>query len=310
MFGTPCLTEQEMRRSAAPAETLAAFSAAMTHAPCAMILTDVTGQAHAWNLSAARVLPDLTSGAAFLQELRPWLKEVSVAEEALIRHAPETGGVAGFAAWPVTGQRPGEVPLVMLQALPDAAMTQRLADMEHRHQRLQQEACRLRHLAECDRLTGLLNAQAFSERCSAMVTEGQHGVLLYLDLDGFKPVNDTHGHAIGDRVLREVADRLSGLVRQRDLVARLGGDEFAIWLSGNHSTELDPFVSRLRAELRNPVPCAGEDGEGAWTVSVGCSIGVARSNGMTTEFAGLLALADAAMYSDKRGRGQRRDAAL
>src|SRR6476620_107993 len=92
------------------------------------------------------------------------------------------------------------------------------------------EEVRLLQLAERDALTGVLNRQGFESYLSGSDDEGL--ALLYIDLDRFKPVNDTHGHPVGDELLRAFADRLQRLVRPTDAVARLGGDECALVLSG------------------------------------------------------------------------------
>jgi diguanylate cyclase (GGDEF)-like protein len=114
-----------------------------------------------------------------------------------------------------------------------------------------------------------------------------------LDLDGFKAINDTHGHAAGDRALREVAARLRRCVRERDLVARLGGDEFVVVLTDLEGTDaVSKSVDRVRDALALPF---GE-------MELGAAIGVALypSDAGTAE--DLLAHADRAMYVDKGAR--------
>jgi diguanylate cyclase (GGDEF)-like protein len=98
---------------------------------------------------------------------------------------------------------------------------------------------RLVHLAGHDALTGLANRATLRDRLQAAVHQdvgGRAAAVLYLDLDGFKAVNDAHGHAVGDRVLVEVSERLRGVLRETDLLARLGGDEFVVLLG-----DLDPL---------------------------------------------------------------------
>jgi diguanylate cyclase (GGDEF)-like protein len=123
--------------------------------------------------------------------------------------------------------------------------------------------------------------------------------VLYLDLDGFKPVNDTFGHEAGDVLLRTVADRLRGCLRPADTAARLGGDEFAILLNG----PIDRFglarvVDRIRTQLDVPVLL----GEGVVT-TVGASIGIAIGDAETGDADTLVRNADIAMYAAKRSLG-------
>src|SRR4051795_13038471 len=162
----------------------------------------------------------------------------------------------------------------------------------------------LRHQALHDPLTSLPNRTLFLDRARhAVDTAGRTGVypaVLYLDLDGFKPVNDTFGHEAGDTLLRTVADRLRGCLRPADTAARLGGDEFAVLLNG----PIDRFgvariIERMRAQLDVPVLL----GEGVVT-TVGASIGVALGDGGTPDADTLVRHADIAMYAAKRGMGE------
>ena len=150
-----------------------------------------------------------------------------------------------------------------------------------------------------DPLTGLANRTLLEERLRGALakdarTGGRTGVL-FLDLDGFKAVNDHHGHAVGDAVLRQVAQRLLGTVRPSDTVARLGGDEFVVLVEGVTDEGLDPLAGRLEQALR----VAMEVGP---VVRIGVSVGAATSRGGDSDAAGLLARADADMYAVKRAR--------
>jgi diguanylate cyclase (GGDEF)-like protein len=162
----------------------------------------------------------------------------------------------------------------------------------------------LRHhlagLARRDPLTGLPNRRAFEERLKLALTAGGGGLaVLFLDLDHFKPVNDSHGHAVGDTLLKSVGARLAGLLREGDLAARLGGDEFVVLQVGCVSAEDAEFLARriLRA-LTMPFDIAGHD------IRVGVSLGVAVAPRDGSDSATLLRAADAALYrAKKRGRG-------
>jgi diguanylate cyclase (GGDEF)-like protein len=161
----------------------------------------------------------------------------------------------------------------------------------------------LRHQALHDPLTGLPNRTLFLDRVRHSVdTAGRTGIwpaVLYLDLDGFKPVNDTFGHEAGDVLLRTVTDRLRGCLRPADTAARLGGDEFVVLLNG----PVDRFgmarvVERIRAQLDVPILL----GEGVVT-TVGASIGVALGDMTTADADTLVRNADIAMYAAKRAMG-------
>jgi diguanylate cyclase (GGDEF)-like protein len=160
----------------------------------------------------------------------------------------------------------------------------------------------LRFRAYHDPLTGLANRDMFSEaveQALAAPTGGQVGVL-YIDLDGFKPINDAFGHATGDRVLTVVAERLSRAARGGDLVARLGGDEFAVMLPDlQHVAEAKAVARRILSALQ-----AGFDIQRD-VVRVGASIGVACGQAGRIGPGELLRNADVAMYAAKmRGRGR------
>jgi diguanylate cyclase (GGDEF)-like protein len=120
---------------------------------------------------------------------------------------------------------------------------------------------------------------------------------MYIDLDGFKPVNDLHGHDIGDQLLRIIAARMSRTVRGEDMVSRLGGDEFACLLADVPDREA---VSRLACKLFDAV--AAPVKLGALELSVRPSIGIATCPGDGVSGAQLMKHADAAMYHAKRQR--------
>jgi diguanylate cyclase (GGDEF)-like protein/PAS domain S-box-containing protein len=130
----------------------------------------------------------------------------------------------------------------------------------------------LQYAATHDQLTGLANRQAFLERLSTVAgAPDNRSAVLFLDLDHFKPVNETLGHPVGDRVLAVVADRLVDVLRPGDLVARIGGDEFAVLcerLTG--PDDVEPVAQRLLAAVRAPVRLADVASE----VRVDASIGI------------------------------------
>ncbi|HEX5683461.1 MAG TPA: PAS domain-containing protein [Ideonella sp.] len=162
---------------------------------------------------------------------------------------------------------------------------------------------RLINLAERDALTGVLNRAGFNAylgaKCEpkAATTLG----LLYIDLDHFKPVNDTHGHPVGDELLRQFAQRLQSIVRPTDAVARLGGDEFALVLCDVASLANAQAVADKVVEAgRSPFDIGGR------RLQVSASVGVAFGAAEPNASQGLIERADAAVYAAKAaGRGRR-----
>jgi diguanylate cyclase (GGDEF)-like protein len=183
-------------------------------------------------------------------------------------------------------------------ALENGQLEQSLTELS----RLKEE---LRHQAYHDPLTGLANRALFAERVEEQLVaprDGLRTVVLFLDLDDFKIVNDTLGHAAGDRLLAAVADRIRGCVRSDDLAARLGGDEFAVLLTDD--VELDRALSvarRIIDALQVSFPIQGQE------ISIGGSIGIAVARGLGEHADELLRNADVAMYTAKAA-GKRRAA--
>lgn len=158
---------------------------------------------------------------------------------------------------------------------------------------------RLEHLAHFDPLTQLPNRMLLADRLQLAMAQAArtHGLLAvcYLDLDGFKPVNDEFGHAAGDRLLIEVAQRLKGCVRGGDTVARLGGDEFVLLLAGlGDIHECDQALNRISGSLVGPFTVAGEE------VCISASIGVTLYPNDGSDADTLLRHADQAMYVAKQ----------
>ncbi|MFZ2853033.1 MAG: EAL domain-containing protein [Rhodocyclaceae bacterium] len=157
---------------------------------------------------------------------------------------------------------------------------------------------RLRFLASFDPLTGLPNRSLFQDRLShALVhadrSHGQVG-LIFIDLDHFKTINDTLGHAFGDDLLKQVAQRLSDAVREIDTVARLGGDEFTIILEDLHSADDAALVAGKVLEAMAPAVCLG-----AHELYITASIGITMYPDDANQVATLLRNADTAMYRAK-----------
>jgi diguanylate cyclase (GGDEF)-like protein/PAS domain S-box-containing protein len=152
-----------------------------------------------------------------------------------------------------------------------------------------------------DALTGLPNRVLFADRLQQAALgssrTGSDVVVLMVDLDGFKEINDRHGHHAGDLVLKAVAERLAQVVRSSDTVGRLGGDEFGIVLTEwVRTADIAGLVEKIERSVEQPI----EVDEA--TVRVGASIGVATYRGEGADLGGVMREADAAMYAAKRAR--------
>lgn len=186
------------------------------------------------------------------------------------------------------------------------AITWRDVTEDERKERTMAEANRAALFAAThDSLTGLANRTLLLQRVADELTPmacGAHFAVVYIDLDDFKRINDTYGHAAGDRVLRVVAARLSDLIRREDTAARLGGDEFVLVLHRlSAGWDADQFVRRARASLEEPVIVV--DAELCPHASFGV-VTPARLAGTAEE---VLQEADRAMYQEKQARRRYRE---
>jgi diguanylate cyclase (GGDEF)-like protein/PAS domain S-box-containing protein len=162
-----------------------------------------------------------------------------------------------------------------------------------------QQFARLEHVAHFDALTGLPNRLLLADRMHQSIARTHRGdtflAVCYLDLDGFKPINDRLGHEAGDRVLAEVARRLDGCLRGGDTVARLGGDEFVLLLSGlQRHDEYEVTLNRVLDEIRSPLTIDGHE------FGISASIGVVLCPRDGKDQDELLRMADQAMYAAKQ----------
>ncbi len=160
-----------------------------------------------------------------------------------------------------------------------------------------QEVQQLRRLAGCDELTGVANRRTYKdalEREVALHNRKDTGLsVILLDMDGLKELNDTHGHAAGDEAIIAMSRACEVTLRGTDLLARLGGDEFAIMLPATTDADARAVAERLRMAIESEVVAC---------CNLRVSIGTATAGQPPVTANGLLAIADADLYRDKRGR--------
>lgn len=158
----------------------------------------------------------------------------------------------------------------------------------------------LHYLSQHDALTGIANRHKFIQelRVARALPNNNIG-LLFIDLDGFKPVNDQYGHPIGDMVLVQIAQRLRRLIRMDDCVARVGGDEFAVILTGiEQVADLSQIADSIIQAVLQPIEVTREQ-----HITVGCSVGIVMADLSEESDTSLITRADVAMYEAKRSGG-------
>ena len=174
-----------------------------------------------------------------------------------------------------------------------------ITELRMRDRAKREAESRLRHQALVDELTGLPNRRLLSDRLTQSLGSARREKklvgLLFIDLDGFKSVNDSFGHAAGDMLLTEVAQRFRSRTRESDTLARIGGDEFTVILNHVESKEdVGKAAESFLESLRAPFSIAGHE------ITIGASIGISLSTNDRQEDGDLLQQADSAMYVAKR----------
>jgi len=201
----------------------------------------------------------------------------------------------GWVAWTPSQMNVTQAALVVELVVFAIAMASRLRLVLRSEQDL---AVRTRQLVAAlgtDALTGAASRSGLQSKADEWLAQQRPFALLLLDLDGFKTVNDRHGHAAGDAVLAELTARLQRRLGPDDVVARLGGDEFAVFVPGRHAaSELAGIAGRLIGAAGSPI-----DHEGR-SLQVGMSVGIAQYPGDGNSLAMLLRAADGAMYRSKQ----------
>ncbi len=172
---------------------------------------------------------------------------------------------------------------------------------------LRQAYEQISELANRDHLTGLANRRIFQQYVAAHLERRRDSreplAILFIDLDQFKPINDTYGHQAGDRVLQEVAARLTAETRTNDLVGRIGGDEFVVVLPEGASVHaVEATAAKVKAAVERPIVIADSGGRFTGEVCVSASTGYARFPDNGTSYDQLVRHADAVMYGEKRAR--------
>lgn len=264
----------------------------------------------------AKVLGQLPTLLALPIAWRRWRQGDRAAGYILVGWGVYTAGVVGLALL-ISGRIPATpVTLHIFQVASLVEMVMwlvvtgiRVDSLRRVAEQVRHDGERLRRLADTDALTGMLNRRGLQAAAEPLLLrarpEGLVGLYL-LDLDGFKPVNDQHGHHAGDSVLIEIATRLGAQVRQTDLVARIGGDEFVLVVSGLRDEAAAQHVGdKLLQSMQAPITVPGVD------CTVGATIGYVLAPIDGRDLSVLLGLADQAMYAGKQaGKGQVRRAGV
>ena len=206
----------------------------------------------------------------------------------------------------ITPQKNAERELIETRDMLEQQVVERTRELANTVKELQQKItehektkAELQFLANHDALTGLPSLRLCKDRLNQSLADArrkrQTSAVMFLDLDGFKAINDRHGHEFGDRVLRAIAERIASEIRETDTVARIGGDEFVVILS---SIPQNDIARRIAASLVESIgsPLRIDDAEVAVSASIGISL--YPDNGVTAEE--LIRSADKAMYCIKR----------
>ncbi|QJU59707.1 EAL domain-containing protein [Sphingomonas sp. AP4-R1] len=251
-----------------------------------------------------RIAPDVPlEGMSFAEVMRFSLRArsgVEISEERVLLGAewksaclaqPDHGGLVTI------NYEDGSVVDVVYQALADGGFVATFEDVSERHR----SAARIAHMAMHDSLTGLPNRINFNGQLDYAIEQARATGLkvgvVAIDLDGFKEINDTHGHATGDAVLQAIGERMAAIAGESECIARFGGDEFAAYRTFGDEAELMQFLDRLAQQIATPVAVDGLELRPAG--SVGFAVfpddGIERGH--------VLGNADLAMYRGKAARG-------
>ncbi|GGE13725.1 hypothetical protein GCM10011390_36060 [Aureimonas endophytica] len=279
----------------------ALFASAMLHLPFGFAVYDAEDRLTFVNDSYVRHLglprEDVRIGISFLDVIRVgrWFglfEGMSDEEIVADRHRRLAAGAFGGDKQRPDGRR------IRLQHVPLPGGGWMTTTEDVTEQRLAED--RIFHMALHDGLTGLGNRLMLQHRFDEACRRRSVEALLYVDLDGFKGVNDRYGHAVGDEVLRAAAVRMCDCVRETDFIARFGGDEFIILLARTERHDgLERVALRLLRALAKPFAI------GDFDIDIGASIGSARFGAEEADLDAMMKRADEALYQAKTyGRGR------
>jgi diguanylate cyclase (GGDEF)-like protein len=279
------------------------YDAAFQNLPCSMVLIDQNGQIVASNArwcAFARNNGGRADGYRGTNYLEVCAQgdnatghEVAVALKDLLTGARQTIDVEYPCHSPTTSR------WFLMQAWSfkqDAATWAAVMHVDITRRRLAEDAAR--EAAKRDPLSGLLNRRSFMDRAEQVLAEtrrrGDAAAALFVDLNGFKAVNDTYGHRVGDEVIARLSRRLQDHVREADALARIGGDEFALVLNGGDAQAAQGLAARVQTLAAQPVEVEGQ------AIDLGCTVGVATFPEDGDSVGALLEAADRRMYRKRR----------
>ncbi|RYF04147.1 MAG: EAL domain-containing protein, partial [Oxalobacteraceae bacterium] len=264
-------------------------------------VSDLYPDAQAWAAARVRVEADFRSGHVHTSEHRLVRRDGSHFWARLSGRPFDLAQPQGRSVWlvdDVTAQHEAAEALRRARDELEVRVQERTAELQAEIVERRQAEARVHHMAYHDVLTGLPNRALLAERLDrallAARRDGRRLALMFLDLDRFKTINDSLGHATGDHLLREVAQRLCRVVRASDTVARLGGDEFVVLVPGVHAAEECTLVGdKIIDVLAEPVSFEGR------SLHISTSIGICLYPDDGTDVDSLMRKADAAMYQAK-----------
>ena len=298
--------EQASRTMNVLLESPDVFETFFEQARIGLALADLSGRYMRVNKEYADLLgrpPEELIGVSFAEVLHPADRSEGVADVGNLLSGAESAFQSeqryvdgqGRSSWVLHGA--AAVPGPDGRPAWFAVSAQDISERRRAEEDLRALSAALAEQAVRDPLTGLANRTLFEERLKAVLARdsrtGASSAVLFLDLDGFKEVNDNLGHAAGDEVLRTVAKRLASAVRPADTVARIGGDEFVVLVEGASNESVAQLVLRLKAVVGEPMQTLD--------LKVGVSVGAALAVAGGRSPQELLSAADQAMYAAKAG---------